>query len=240
MKSRSIFTLLFIFLLFNFSIYSQKTRKTEVFILSTLHQFHTENKNYSFEKLSQIIENLKPDIIAVELTPSDLKSRREQKTKQEYQKSIFPVADKNKYQLVPLEPAEPKFSELVGLVRDSEMEIREKSPEKAEAFSIYSDKLYENLFRFWDSPMAVNSAQTDALLEVKHDFQNALYGEKQTRGWEGWNNNFLEKILETAKENPGKRIVVTVGVEHAYWLRKHLRDNKTISLLEPQKFLKIN
>src|SRR5690242_10980705 len=83
-------------------------KKTEVIVLSTLHQFHEHSKYYSFAILSELIEKLRPDVLAVELTPADLASRREQKVKQEYQRSVFPLADKHGYALVPLEPVEPK------------------------------------------------------------------------------------------------------------------------------------
>lgn len=207
-------------------------------MLSTLHQYHGELKYYSFETLSQTIEKLRPDILAVELTAADLTSRREQKTKQEYQKSIFPLIDKNGYSAVPLEPEQPKFSEIVSLIRDSENELREKSPAAAEAFSLYVKTLNEYLFKKWDSPLAVNSAQTDAFFEVKHDYQNELFGEKQRQGWESWNRHFLEVIFQTARKNPGRRIVVTVGAEHSYWLRKNLRRLETVKLLEAENLLK--
>src|SRR4028118_728335 len=98
--------------------YAQK-KKTRIFVLSALHQLHEQTKFYSFETLSQIIEKQKPDVLAVELTPSDLEKRKEQKTKQEYQRSVFPLLDKHKYTVVPLEPAEPKFSQIVTLIKDS-------------------------------------------------------------------------------------------------------------------------
>lgn len=239
-----IFTKLFLvlFIIFlTFPVYSQtikKRAKTEIFVLSTLHQLHLESKYYSFETLSQIIEKLRPDILAVELNSADLLNRKEQKTKQEYQKSIFPLIDKHKYLTVPLEPAEPKFSELVSLLRDSEKELREKSPEKAAVFSLYVKTLYDYLLETWDSPLAVNSVQTDAFFEVKHNYQNVVYNEKQKLVWENWNTHFFDIILETAKKNPGRRIVVTVGAEHAYWLRKKIRGNKSVTLLEAEQFLK--
>lgn len=211
--------------------------RTEVFVLSTLHQFHGKNNSYTFEKLSQIVEGYRPDIIAVELTPEDLRTRKEQKTKVEYQKSIFPSADKIGAKMVPLEPAEPKFSELVGLIRASDSELREKKPDAAEGFSAYVDALYGYLFGYWKSAAEVNSARTDALSEVKHNYQNSLYGEKQEKGWEGWNSHFLEKILETARANKGSRILVTVGAEHSYWLRKKLRNEEGIRLVEAETVL---
>ena len=55
--------------------------KTEVIILATLHQFHDSIAGYDFGILSEIIEALAPDVLAVELTPSDLKQHKEQKVK---------------------------------------------------------------------------------------------------------------------------------------------------------------
>ncbi len=82
--------------------------------------------------------------------------------------------------------------------------------------------------------LAVNSRQTDALFEVKHEFQSALYGPEERRGWERWNEHFLSRILDVARDNAGKRIVVTVGVEHGYWLRKRLRRDSRLASLEPE------
>ena len=232
-------TLVLLVLIFccSFTVSYAQKKKTRIFVLSTLHQLHERTKFYSFETLSQIIEKQKPDALAVELTASDLQTRKEQKTKQEYQRSVFPLIDKHKYIVVPLEPAEPKFSQIVTLVRESEKELREKSPEKGEAFSVYNRLLFDYLLKTWSSPLDVNSAQTDALLEVKHKYQNELFGAKQARGWESWNRHFLEVILEAAQKYPGKKIIVLVGLEHSYWLRKELGNNKDVILLKAEQML---
>jgi hypothetical protein len=218
------------------SSFAQKT--TEVFVLSTMHQYHGEDNSYTFNKLSEIVEGYRPDVIAVELTFADLDSRKEQKTKHEYQKSIFPTADKLKAKMVPMEPADPTFSKLVGLIRASEAELNETRPDAAAAFLKYVDLLYGYLFKYWKSASEVNSKQTDAMFEVKHNYQNDLFGEKQRRGWEGWNTHFLEKIKEAVRANPGKRIIVIVGAEHSYWLRQKLRVQEGIRLVEPDEVLK--
>lgn len=223
--------------IFAFPTLANGKRPAKVFVLSTLHNFHSGNEYYSFETLSKIVKSLRPDIICVELSKADLDSRRTQKIKQEYQLSIFPLADKYNYSLVPLEPSEPKFSELVDLVRRSETELKSNSPEKAEAFSEYSDSLYDYLFSSWNSPYSVNSRQTDALFEVKHRFQDKLFGPLQAQGWEGWNQHFMEVIRNSAAENPGTRIVVLVGVEHAYWIRNQLRSESGTRLIESDRAL---
>lgn len=226
--------LIFFFFL-NSLLFAQK--KTEVVILSTLHQFHATNANYSFEILSKTIETIKPDVLALELTPKDLQTGREQKVKLEYAKSVFPLIEKHKYKTVTLEPDEPLFTELINLLKESNKENQEKSPQKVEAFSIYSDALYDYLFKHWNSVKAVNSSETDALFEVKHNFQNSLFGEKEAKVWNDWNTHFLKQILNSAAQNNGKRILVLVGAEHSYWLRKNLRIKPEINLLEIQDFL---
>ena len=202
-------------------------------MLSTLHQLHAQTDGYSFEDLSEVIEQLQPDILAVELTATDLESRRDQPTKQEYQRSVFPLLDKHDYDVVPLEPPQPLYDELVSLFRQAQKDMSEQNPVGAESFGLYTDSLFGYLGELWVSPAAVNSQATDILFESKHRFQSALFGPVDAHAWEGWNQHFLQQILRTANANPDKRILVLVGAEHAYWLRAHLA-NSEIILLDTQ------
>lgn len=45
-------------------------------------------------------------------------------------------------------------------------------------------------------------------------------------------------VLQAAKENPGKRIVVIVGAEHGYWLRGHLARASGVQLLDTAGLLR--
>jgi hypothetical protein len=208
----------------------------EVIVLSTLHQLHAQTNGYSFADLSEVIEQLHPDIIAVELTAADLESRREQSTKQEYQRVVFPLLDKHNYEVVPLEPPQPLYDELVSLFRKAQKDLSEQNPVGAETFNLYMDSLFEMLGERWVSPGAVNSRATDILFESKHRFQSALFGPEEAQAWQGWNQHFLQQILQTADANPDKRILVLVGAEHSYWLRAHLANSEVI-LLDTQPML---
>ncbi len=52
------------------SLLAQK--KTELLILPTIHGGHAKNVKYSFNHVTRIIENFKPDIIAMEIRPEDM------------------------------------------------------------------------------------------------------------------------------------------------------------------------
>lgn len=205
-------------------------------MLSVLHQLHGEIDHYSFDVLTDVIESLRPDVVAVELTNADLESRREQPTKQEYQKSLFPLLERHDYTLVALEPEPPLYDDLVGRLRRASAELQQNNAAGAAAFATYSETLYEMIMERWVSPAAVNSAATDLLFESKHRFQSALFGPDEAAAWEGWNRHFLERILEAAEHHPGRRILVLVGAEHGYWLRKNLRDTG-VTLADTEQLL---
>lgn len=215
---------------------AQDNQPTQVIVLSVLHQLHGEIEGYDFDVLAQTIERLHPDVLAVELTAADLESRREQPNKQEYQRSVFPLLDRHGYDAVPLEPDQPRYDELVGLFRGAAIGLRQDHPDRAESFDLFVQSLYQLLEEKWVSPSAVNSRETDLLFESKHRFQGLLFGPDERAAWEGWNQHFLQQILKATAGHPGKRILVLVGAEHAYWLRSQL-SGRNLELLDTAALL---
>jgi len=149
----------------------------------------------------------------------------------------LPLLQRHNWTAVALEPEGPRRSELIGLLRGAEESLRKTAPQKDEAFDTYNDKLFKYLLSEWHSAADVNASWTDRWFAVKHSFQHGLYGPQEEQGWEGWNQYFLQQIASAAKQNPGKRIVVIVGVEHGYWLRQHLREQNGVKLLKTADLL---
>ncbi|MCK4355868.1 hypothetical protein KAW44_02160 [Candidatus Bipolaricaulota bacterium] len=211
----------------------------EVVVLATLHQSHDRVDGYSFSDLSQLISDIAPDVIAVELTRADIESRCEQPAKQEYELSVFPLLGDHSYRLVPLEPDEPEFSDLVAKNRHSVEAVSQSDPEKHGAFSDYVAGLYSLLFGLWDSPLAVNSSYTDAVFRGKHAVQDIVYGTEQAEAWERWNSHFASTVLDTVRDDRSGRLLVLVGVEHAYWLRERLSREPALRFLSVEDALRV-
>jgi hypothetical protein len=136
-----------------------------------------------------------------------------------------------------MEPEGERRTQLLGEMRAADESVQKMSPQHLEAFSTYVDTLFEYLKPKWHSVADVNSEWTDDLFAVKHAFQHKIYGAQEENAWAGWNSYFLDRIKGAVAANPGKRIVVIVGVEHCYWLRSHLRDTPGIKLLDPASLL---
>ncbi len=212
-------------------------RPTEVVVLGALHQLHEQVPGYTYADLKASIQELRPDVLAVELTPSDLAGRVVQKNKREYQNAVYPLLEEYKWKAVAMEPEGDRRAHLLGEMRAADESAQKNSPERAEAFAVYVDTLFDYLKPKWHSAADVNSEWTDDLFAVKHAYQSKIYGEHEDKGWEGWNSIFLERILAAAEANPGKRIVVIVGVEHCYWLRKRLSNRAGLKLLDTPRLL---
>jgi len=69
MKLKIYLAVLFVISNFTNPVFAQKS---EVLILPTIHGGHKKNVNYNFEHVRRIIQNFKPDIIAVEIRPEDM------------------------------------------------------------------------------------------------------------------------------------------------------------------------
>ena len=149
---------------------------TNVIILATLHQFHLKSHYYSLDHLKTVIKKINPDVICVELREKDLKSKKDQSVKIEYSKCIIPVAEEENYKLVAMEPNEPEYSKIIDKYKQNYKKIESKEPKKIEIFNQYTKVLYDYLFAYWNSVNDVNSQLTNTIFEVKHKFQNSLFG----------------------------------------------------------------
>jgi len=207
-------------------------KQTIIIILATLHQFHLKCKFYALDDLRKIIEKIDPNVICVELTENDLKEKKEQNIKIEYPKCIIPLADEKDYKLIAMEPNETEYSRIINTYRQGIKKIETEEPKKIELLNKYTKVLYDYLWSCWHSPIDVNSSLTNVLFDAKHTFQNSLFGSGEEQSWEEWNDHFLNTILNIVETHRGKKILVTVGVEHVYWLMNHLKDRPGIKLVE--------
>ena len=216
---------------------SPESPVAEVIVLGTLHQVHNDIAFYGFGDLERIIERLQPDVLCVELQPTDLESRPEERTKQEYPRVVYRSIDKHHYRVYAMEPAEPLYSQLLGPYVDANRRFAEEDARRYAILERFMEGTYDVLKAYWASPADINSELTDRVFRAKHDLQGALAGPGEVAGWEAWNQHFLDVIETAARESPGKRVLVLVGLDHTYWLRDRLRSSKGLQLVDTAKRL---
>lgn len=196
--------------------------KSTVVLLPTLHQFHAVARTYGFRALQKLIDDLRPDVLALELTQADVESRQPQRSRMEYQKCVFPYLDLHELPVIALEPGEPLFSQLVQQLDDAKKAVKQASPQRHAEFQDYALDLFSQLLQSWESPAAVDSPRTEQVLAEKHERQARLYGSSYQDARFRWNEHFAQTIGAAARAHPGKRIVALVGVDHVHLLRPRL------------------
>jgi hypothetical protein len=203
---------------------------TEIILVATLHQMHTQVPGYGFNELSDLITRLNPAALLVELQQSEVSDfpKSVRGSKVEYNEAIMPLAIKLKIPTIPLEPSGKERDEILK-VYEAAWKNAESNPNYA-AFSKYTDLLISQLLKYWKNSLDVNSDVTVESFRLKHAYQQELLS-VDTPSWEQWNECFLRSILSAAETHKGKRLVVTVGAEHVYWLKDRLLKQNKIQLV---------
>lgn len=210
---------------------------TEVVVLSTLHGLHAEVPGYDDERLAQAIRRLAPDVLCLEVSPEALAGRRPETVKVEYPRVVYPLLEREEYATCALEPPSEEAQRIIGPYLAANQAFADGSPEAHKDFSAYGDALYALLKRHWRDAASVNDTTTDQAMQGKHALQASLIGPGEAAGWEAWNRHFSARVREAAAAHPGKRVVVLVGAEHGYWLRRDLAEAPGIVLLDTAALL---
>lgn len=204
----------------------------EIFLLGTLHQLHLEMGFYSLADLRSIVEHIQPDVICVELSPAMLKECERLANKVESFDVLLPYADEHGCSIVPLEPDEPRRSEILELQQRAYAELEQQDPRAGAFFSEFVNMFYEQLFLSWESVPDVHAETTQALIRMKHAFQEHVFGEGEAAGWQAWNEHFMECIKAGAEKHPGERVLACMGIEHVYWLQERILGEKGLELAD--------
>jgi len=211
---------------------------TIVIILGVLHSFHNSVPSYSLEKLESALHKIKPDIILAELTQSEIDSAKSQTFKIEYG-IILPYAKKNKISVLGLDPEEPLFSKMVDPYIKNQKDFPKKFPLESKTQDVFQSQLFDFLIKeHWVSISKTQSDTTNDMFKLKHRFQEELMGIEEKNGWNSFNQYYSDKISEVAKKSPGKTILVTIGIEHVYWLKEKLSSNSKLKIADTESLLK--
>ena len=212
----------------------------ELFTLGTLYQRHKTVAAYDLNVLRETILAIKPDVLVLDVTPSELQQQKVFPNKIEYPEVIFPLVRSGKYRVYAAEPPEPMFSELVQPLSQTFESMREKRPEDAAILNRYTDNVYEALKATWHSPADVNSAVTDKVLAGLKTFRAKLLGPVDENTERKWNGHTVSVALRAMKENPGQRVLVLVGIDNCYMIRGELSRNSIANLVDIEQWLRAN
>ncbi len=210
----------------------------EVFVLATLYGRHATTPAYNHATLRSLILRVAPSAVVLDVSPAELRDRKVHPSKGEYPEVIFPLVEERRYRAYAGEPDEPVFSEVVKGLSEALKNFRERTPEAAEADKAYGEASFRALAEIWQSPADVNGSLTDRVLAARRAVQDRLAGAAVADAWRRWNSHLLDVVLRAARENPGRRILVLVGVENTPAIRADLARERGLTLVDMETGLR--
>lgn len=196
----------------------------EIGILGTLHDDGMRKEyDYSLNRMQKIIEEFNPDVICGEVRPEDWEKFCQNESylgylgPSEYRGCIIPLCQERNIEFIPVDWFE---DDMVGMdyFRDCTSEEKEKFMKE------FNQIIKEYLEEGKKSHIPFNSFQFNKIAERKQGFQNSINPEVHNMYWVCRNQIMLERIKRAVGEKENKRVLCTVGIEHAYYYYDVLKD----------------
>ena len=210
---------------------------TPVYVVGTLYRHHDDVPSYDLGELGRVIAAIDPQVLVLDVSPSELAARQVAPSKIEYPGVIFPYL-RDRHRVYAGEPAEPMYGEIVKATIEAHKAFEAEHPEAAAALKGFSDATFASLHRHWTSAAKVNDAVTERVFAGKHALEGSLIGPVEADGWARWNQNVADVVRRAVAENPGKRVLVLTGIENRYAVDERLRGAKGIRLIDMERWLK--
>ncbi len=212
--------------------------QSDVYVVATLYRRHQTTPSYDHATLRRIITRINPEVVVLDVSPRELREQTVHPSKAEYPDVIFPLVKERGWRAYAGEPDEPVFTEVVQQLGKALKAFPEEQPDVARADRAYDEATWAALAQLWKSPADVNGAVTTRMLGARRAYQDAVAGPVVADAWRRWNEHAVTMVQLAAKENPGKRILVLIGVENTAALRASLADKPGTRLVDMEQWLR--
>lgn len=210
----------------------------ELLVLSTLYSRHKAIAAYDLAVLRQVIVAVKPDVLVLDVTPSELRGRKVWPGKVEYTDVVFPYLDATGAKGLGSEPDEALFSQLTGVAGRAYKAFGEQNPAGAKALDDLKQATYRAMASGWRSAADVNSEKTDRLVAALREIEEGLVGEGAANVQAQWDRHHAERLRDAVRAHPGQRVLMLVGIESRYRVLRELRSAGGIQPVESEAWLR--
>jgi hypothetical protein len=195
----------------------EATSSARVAVLGTLAEFHREPIPYDLAALVQLVADLNPDFVCLEMTPEQWQQQDFGDLPPEYRDALLPLAYQTDMVVVPIAEVQPSAEptasgwrgQLIGLCRKGLAYIQRTAPNAA----------------------AVNQGWRHDLANVLYHLIAWLAGGQVEKKWQVHRRHLAQQVLELTRRDPGRRILVVVNVRHCHHIRPALKKYSEVEVV---------
>ena len=189
----------------------------KVAVLGTLAEFHREPIPYVLAALVQLVSDLHPDLLCLDMTPEQWQQQDFGDLPPEYREALLPLAYQTDMVVAPIAedhpPAEPATTgwrgRLIALLRRGLAYIQRTAP----------------------GPAAVNQGWRHNLANLLYHLIAELAGGQAEREWQTHRHHLTQQVLQLARRDPGRRILVVVNIRHCHYIRPVLKKYSEVEVV---------
>ncbi len=224
---------------------ASKPMRNEVFVLGTLHEEHLSDPLYDLGRLRDLLRQLDPDLVLVEIPPDRydeawtqfLKEGRvsEERVKlyPEFTEVLFPIALEGRFRIVPCSAWTQSIADRrAALLKQWESTRPGDSQRVNDAQAAAKRELVSQ--GLVSDPLMIHSEEYDAIVARGMQPYEQIFGDDLgSAGWKDINLGHYEHIAEALDAVRGNdlRVLVMFGAWHKYRLRELLAERTDIHLL---------
>ena len=192
-------------------------QRTPVAVLGTLAEFHREPIPYDLAALVRLVQEVRPDLLCLDLTPEQWRRRDFGDLPPEYRDALLPLAHQTDIVVAPIAgdrpPSEPVIT---GWRRWAISELR---------------RSLAYLHRTAPGPGAVNAGPRHFIADLLYTVIAVLAGRTTRRAWKAHTDRLIAHVLDVVRRDPGCRVLVAVNVRHCHHIRHALRQRPEVRIV---------
>jgi hypothetical protein len=192
--------------------------RTIVAVLGTLAEFHREPIPYNLGALVQLVTDIRPDLLCLDMAPDQWQQRDFDDLPPEYREALLPLAHQTDIVVAPIGAVQPFEEPTATGWRGSVISTLRK-------WLAY-------LQRTSPDPAAINEGWRHHVADSLYSTIAWLAGSEAWRAWRMHTMLLTEQVLEIARRDPGCRILVVVNVRHCHHIRPALEKYPEIQVVK--------
>jgi len=191
--------------------------RTPIAVLGTLAEFHHEPIPYNLHALVELVTDLRPDLLCLDMTPAQWQRREFDNLPPEYREALLPLAHQTDIVVVPIgeerplaEPTAPGWrGRLITTLRHWLADLQHTAP----------------------GPAAINEGWRHHLADTLYSVIAWLGDNAARHAWQTHTAHLTQQVLEVVRRDPGCRVLVVVNVRHCHHIRPALAQHPEIDVV---------
>lgn len=198
------------------------THKTRVAVLGTLADLHCEPIRYNLACLTELVEELNPDLLFAELQREAWEAGDLSTLPIEYRDALIPLAARTNIVIVPIQGAAGCEAAIVG---------NDQITRPRRAILRWIEGLLRWFQRRANGPRAIHSGSFGHVCHTICVLEGWTGGPAMRRAWDAANRALLSNVLAAVRRDPGVRVLITVDCRRWRRLVEQLRYVEEIELV---------